>query len=168
MAGFEPAASRAPRDCATKLRHTPMRVNDGTRTRNQPDHNRRLYLLSYVHREAPPLGFEPSQQGSKPRVCIPQQGCECVPRESNPHAVRHTGLNRARIPVPPETRERGNDESNTGLWVWNPLGRHDLCPESVTERTRTSDFHLRRVALCPTELQRREKQRRDSNSHRPA
>jgi hypothetical protein len=27
----------------TKLSYTPMRVDDGTRTRNSPDHNRELY-----------------------------------------------------------------------------------------------------------------------------
>ena len=31
--------------------------------------------------------------------------------------------------VPSRSQERGINESNAGLRVWKPLGRHDLCPE---------------------------------------
>jgi hypothetical protein len=40
------------RDCSTPLVRRPVRVSDGTRTRDRLDHNQELYLLSYAHHAA--------------------------------------------------------------------------------------------------------------------
>lgn len=82
---------------------TPRKVSDGTRTRIDLDHNQGHYLSATL--TAPPLGFEPSHQDSKSRVCIPQQRREVRPEGVEPSIpLGHMGLNHARIPIPPETR----------------------------------------------------------------
>ena len=100
---------------------------------------------------AHPLATEPGTPVRFTRQCAGR----CAGRESNPHARRHTGLSRARLPGFATSAWSGRRGLNPRPSAWRADALPtELRPPGATARDRTADLVRTKNALVPTELRR--------------